>query len=616
MTELLIDGVAVVLPTGMSIAVKRENPLFTKNGEYTYELELELSNAVNAKLYEHLNRLNSISEVRSKRKAVLIADNRVYCNGTEIITGWTDDTVKIQVASGNSELNYFIGSDLLIYFLKMPTSSPLTGGKPDQKWIRKKYPEIDFCLSPIVNRSTGVLINEWFINMTSATKVEELSSRPSFEEYEYLPQPFLCAYIREVLKGIGYELTENQIESTIWKDLCICHAEKTYEWAKMLPGWRVRDFLEETEKFFNGIFVIDARARTARFILNNSYYLNSGISHVKQVTDEYEAECDEDTDNSFHRTANIAYSLPDNNYYQHRRLAESIAKNAKKDVIAKEWIATQPSNYLSIYFDTHKFTDVLVTDESTGREYIYLKDLSGRPRYLMVNEFKSVMREESTNTIELQMIPAEMDYKVLYYRVDGEKRSFWNWQWPTVESGETNESGETITNIEELINTGIKEKSETRGAIYLAFHQGLVADDPRFGAKNLLPMPYTDEYLQADDSYVFYKTNSNGNTLRLVVMQQSLYDGMYDIDGKRPIKIISHDPNLYDTRGVFEINNKRYVCKDIEYTLTANGRKKEWTGTFYPIKISDTESYQRWILADGKWRDGGVWLDNGRWLDE
>ena len=53
----------------------------------------------------------------------------------------------------------------------------------------------------------------------------------------------------------------------------------------------------------------------------------------------------------------------------------------------------------------------------------------------------------------------------------------------------------------------------------------------------------------------------------------------------------------------------------MEYTLDTDGRKGAWSGTFYPIEISDTEADVRWILTDGKWRDGGVWLDNGRWLD-
>lgn len=62
-----------------------------------------------------MNRLNITDRPATKRKAVLVADNRVYLNGTEIITGWTDTKVSIQLVSGNSELNYFVGSDELIY---------------------------------------------------------------------------------------------------------------------------------------------------------------------------------------------------------------------------------------------------------------------------------------------------------------------------------------------------------------------------------------------------------------------------------------------------------------------------------------------------------------------
>lgn len=63
MTELYIDGTSVVLPADFSTSVKRENPFFTKNGEYTYDITLQLSNSINADLYAHLNRLNSISEL-------------------------------------------------------------------------------------------------------------------------------------------------------------------------------------------------------------------------------------------------------------------------------------------------------------------------------------------------------------------------------------------------------------------------------------------------------------------------------------------------------------------------------------------------------------------------
>lgn len=148
MTELFIDGVSVVLPKDFSVQVKRENSFITKNGEYTYDITLQLTNPTNATLYKHLYRLNSTQQIESKRSAILVADNRVYCNGTEIITGWTESTVSIQIASGNSELNYFIGSDLLISFLEMKTTIPNRG---DMNYVTKTYPEVDYCLAPVVN---------------------------------------------------------------------------------------------------------------------------------------------------------------------------------------------------------------------------------------------------------------------------------------------------------------------------------------------------------------------------------------------------------------------------------------------------------------------------------
>ena len=74
MTELYIDGTPAYLPQDLAVQVKRENPLFTKNGEYTYDITLPLSAPANAELYSHLNRLNSVTEVKTKRRAVLVAE--------------------------------------------------------------------------------------------------------------------------------------------------------------------------------------------------------------------------------------------------------------------------------------------------------------------------------------------------------------------------------------------------------------------------------------------------------------------------------------------------------------------------------------------------------------
>ena len=57
------------------------------------------------------------------------------------------------------------------------------------------------------------------------------------------------------------------------------------------------------------------------------------------------------------------------------------------------------------------------------------------------------------------------------------------------------------------------------------------------------------------------------------------------------------------------------MVRDVEETLTAEGRQKRWKLTCYPITITDTALENRWVLTDSVWDDGGAWLDDGRWLD-
>lgn len=100
----------------------------------------------------------------------------------------------------------------------------------------------------------------------------------------------------------------------------------------------------------------------------------------------------------------------------------------------------------------------------------------------------------------------------------------------------------------------------------------------------------------------------------MTTLDKQFYVGGYDIDFDKAIKRRCFDPNVYDVRSIFEINNKRYICKEMEFTLNAYGRKGAWTGTFYPIRIVDVPGV-RWILENGRWRDFGVWLDDGHWID-
>lgn len=614
MTELFIDGVSVVLPKDFSIQVKRENSFITKNGEYTYDITLQLTNPTNAALYKHLYRLNSTLKIDEKRSAVLIADNRVYCNGTEIITGWTESTVSIQVASGNSELNYFIGSDLLISFLDMKTTVPKRG---DMDYITKTYPEVDYCLAPVVNRTTGYCINQWAYGKPTLEDTYTLQADGQY----WFPQPYLWAFVKEVMRAIGYELQVNQIENTVFKNLIICHVVETYKWNEILPGWSVKEFFEEIEKMFNAVFVVDNRKRTARLMIKPSYYADVEVAHVLHVEDAYEAEIGEDNEAvDTMSSTNVKYQMPDSGYYRLRCFPDDFSNNVKRDIIPVDFEpdVTDQMQRMNDWFRGNGFqkNDIVYTDALTSREFVYKGRTfnEGWSVFEPVNEFKPLERENAENTVELEMIPVELAFSDLYSYVGSDKNRPIKIMIPVVdENGTSDENSESITNVLEQVETWTFKESQSKETIYLAFYIGLVTYEPLTSGRYDFPLPFTDLYTWTQ-SYKYWPTNDIGATLALTTLDKLFYEGVYDIDFDKAIKIRSFDPNVYDVRLVFEINNKRYICKEMEFTLDAYGRKGAWTGTFYPINIADVPGVH-WILENGRWRDFGVWLDDGKYID-
>ena len=617
MTQLYIDGIEVVLPKSFSVQVKRENPLITKNGEYTYDVTLSLTNPVNADLYRHLNRLNVQELPRSKRSAVLIADNRVYCNGTEVITGWTEKEVNVQVASGNSELNYVIGGDRLISSIDlMPVSSVMV---EMQKHVEKTYPEIDYCLAPVFDETLGQLANAWGVQYG----VAGLQTTPLMDGKMYA-QPFLCAYIRAVLKGLGYEMQTNQLEDTVYKDLYICQTNAEEEWRDMLPEWTVVDFLQQVENLFNGIFVVDNRDRTVNFVFRNSYFAGPKSVHVQDVSDIYEVDVEEDPDIEDMAQANVSYKLDDSEFWRFRCLANDLRKSitfeevAEPNATPRSWFSRKENQRNDVVF---VFPD--------GMQYLFQgtyqtpSEMKDYPMYRIVDDFRPLLRDSSSD-YELDIAPASFRVSEIPNKPSAEGATIHspNLMLPVITSSAGSPIPESA-DLNEIIGNNSLPTTGSKSRISLAFFAGRNYSMGRFnGVEIFYPLPFVDKYTYSSSTIngkvvpLPMVVSDDSHTLKLSKLDELYYQGTYDIDFKRGIKLTSHDPNVYNPRMVFEIRNKRYICAEIEYTIDAEGRKGAWTGTFYPIKISDTEADARWILADGKWRDGGVWLDNGRWLDE
>jgi hypothetical protein len=601
MTQLLIAGVEVTLPQNFSVTVKRENSFFTKNGEYTYDCTLRLDNPTNRTLYGFLQRLNKNDQLDTKRTAVLIADGHVYARGTEIITRWTQESVTIQIVSGESELNYFIGQDQKIEELDLgEIETTVTSISPTDS-----FPDVEFCL-PTIRSQSGHVYNRYIRGHIMAGRHTGNTIIPGSE---LRPQPYLCALLRRLMEALGYTVTENHLENTQFKNLFLVNTIFTTEYAKMLPGWTVKDFLTEVERLTGVVFITDNLNKTCAILLKTQFYANARQFTVRNVVDAYEAESqDDDSREAEFTTSDVSYDMPDSYWSKIVQLPEGYLEAADIEEFDFVNIDTAISDFKKVY-----------KDRVTGRYYIKVsreyevqqQNTTATDTFrIELNQYGNLDREDTDSTLELKIVPAPMAWlgMVGCEVVDiGTSDGYKSYGEESTQAEESTESEGAEGDIRSF------EKKEAAVIdLYCAFHNGSVLG-------NNTPVAYTDAY-HALIQALLYPMIVDAilgpeGSLRLKDLNDSYYQGGYEIDTRHAITFETYDPNVIDPRQVYVIRNRRYVVRDIEETITTEGRQKKWKLTCYPITITDTAIENRWVLTDGVWDDGGAWLDDGRWND-
>ena len=601
MTQLLIAGVEVTLPQNFTVTVKRENSFFTKNGEYTYDCTLRLDNPTNRTLYGFLQRLNKTDQLDTKRTAVLITDGHVYARGTEIITRWTQESVTIQIVSGESELNYFIGQDQKIEELDLgEIETTVTLISPTDS-----FPDVEFCL-PTIRSQSGYVYNRYVRGHIMAGRRTGNTIIPGSD---LRPQPYLCALLRRLMEALGYTVTENHLENTQFKNLFLVNTIFTTEYAKMLPGWTVKDFLTEVERLTGVVFITDNLNKTCAILLKSQFYANARQFTVRNVVDAYEAESqDDDSREAEFTTSDVSYDMPDGYWSKIVQLPEGYLEAADIEEFDFVNIDTAISDFKKVY-----------KDRATGRYYIKVsreyevqqQNTTATDTFrIELNQYGNLDREDTDSTLELKIVPAPMAWlgmvgcEVVDIGTSDGYKSYGEESAQTEESTESEGAEGDIRSFE--------KKEAAAIDLYCAFHNGSVLG-------NNTPIAYTDAY-HALIQALLYPMIVDAilgpeGSLRLKDLNDSYYQGGYEIDTRHAITFETYDPNVIDPRQVYVIRNRRYVVRDIEETITTEGRQKKWKLTCYPITITDTAIENRWVLTDGVWDDGGAWLDDGRWND-
>ena len=114
MTRLFIEGKEVALPSDLVLDFYSQNPFFTKNGDYTFDMDIDLAHPNNRLIYQSINRLD-VTKRPTNRSAVLMCGPMEIIRGTEVILSIEENVAKIQIVGGNSELNYLSGGEQTLW---------------------------------------------------------------------------------------------------------------------------------------------------------------------------------------------------------------------------------------------------------------------------------------------------------------------------------------------------------------------------------------------------------------------------------------------------------------------------------------------------------------------
>lgn len=598
MRQLFLDEQLVTMKAGNNITFIRENPYFTKSSSYTMDIICPLTDSANVSIFGILNR-HDVKAYARTFSARLEFDNRsIY--GEAHITKIDDFSVTIQILAGNALLNNNVGSwyidELNLGTCSSPSLYPSSGVSTDAVFF------------PIVNSTTGVVMNQKHIIVDNPSApfngyLDWVSARGN---YSRAIQPYLNVVIKKIVSAIGYNLTVNELDSTIFKNLFIANSSYTIEFAKALPHWTVNDFFTEIENFA-GVIIISSEKQKSISILFKSTYYNSNAVTLLDVVDEFDTDLtDAENDDE---AKNISYDLSDDSKEKYEKFSEDILKNS---IIIN---ADSYSEALQKFsdFGTSAFSYII---NVKGKHYIQIVNSQGGYSRVEYNSFRDLVRSNSDDKIDLKITPVmfELDIMdVIYgrsYKEVGKSKpvlimtSQGNSIIPpiqpirTVGSPPPTEEPDTFNIYEQLEEESITEENSLDN-MRLAFWDNVTMPSLPYqvdfdnGTFAIDYLPFTFPFTVPKFLYYNLGTPCNSESLgRTWSMELNHVDGRQTLGDIAHLSQISFNENIIYTKRFitneflsvekkFVINNKRFVCKKITMELDDDGMVPYQEGEFY-----------------------------------
>lgn len=569
MTILYINGIEAIVPEETNMEIEFENPFFSSASTYTLDVELPMPE--NIKIFGAVQRIDT-KKKRKTYKAKLISNGIVILTGSAVVVGVTDAEIKVQLMSGNSELNFQLNEEVYLDEIDTQgTKGVYLGIKYNDDWYQRIGYNID-----------GY---HWAVNYTY----------PMMNIYYYL-----YSVVNKIINRYGYKTRKSILESTWMRKIVIfgVHGAVTSDeesddnkkseqnnfnslnsithWPSKIsldmPHWTLKEFFSNLEKFASVIIKVDENTKEVD-ILDSKDYFSQEAETIDYVLDEYETEIDDEANEESTMEGNIAYDFPSDYVDNYQKLSDDVLNNTKK---VKKNTVEEIKNQWAL---DGKPVDRIYMAEN--RSFI-TKD----KEFTEVDIWGDLIRDETDeDKTKLKIIPASIiqENVGLYEFINdwwgSEKKCDMT---ANVIKSNINivNSTEWITNIQGFIDDDDSINNESDKDVM----EVVLVDDTTIKTKKgtyTWPMPFIDYSQTVENQLNEYEKcslslkNTCDNSIGKRILDQ------LTIDTKVVYTFTFKLNKVPDLTKPFIIKNQRYVAKELKTTITGKGWDHIFSGDFY-----------------------------------
>lgn len=632
MLQLYIDGEIVNLSKDLQTDYYVKSPFFTNEGDFTLDIDINLRDPQNAKVYRLINRLDRVKRA-SRREAVLQDEHGVLLRGREVILETHDGYAKIQIVGGTSELNYIM-SDTYLQDLDL--------------WMSFERNEVEYAPVCAYNQAPhakyGMMDSEQY--KTEGGKrvlVWTMVNKPTWAADGTLnmshdtPLPYFWAIINRVITALGFKVGDNVIQTdSRYSQMVMVHAYKTPYIADMLPRWTVTQLFDEYQKFFNVIFDVDKKTRTVNIYHAHSYFNTNGMEEIpySDIIDEVEKKFDVDNDMTMVNYARAHYAFTDKLQNKYSALSPELVRICtKEDAQIVSGADEFDKNYYVGVWKAKTGGESFLSSTSaiagTDERKLYRQVINGEDRFfvqwasendynglVMVNAFAPKTSTNDNDTdVEMKIVPVRMAsspkvgsspwWTHPLPAVDGEASS-----WGGHEAGgEALQPEVPADDIVDDIENGYdpKKKAERADVMFAGFYLGEVAiqtwedlRDNNVPAAAKVPIVAPENIMQIHRPRTYgdgksWKCSLNvlvgtSHLTMAIVGDYGMYANNYSlnphVDTATEYTIRFRGRANLDVRKVWLIGNRKFYCKELKCQLNAGYRSEIIEGTFFPLLMA------------------------------